>query len=124
MNNSIVHIARVCHEANRTYCQELGDSSQPSWEDAPEWQKSSALNGVHFHLEHLRKGNDPSPSASHDSWLAQKRKEGWKYGQVKDADKKEHPCFVPYEELPTSQKAKDYLFAAIVKAFYQSGLVQ
>jgi len=41
---------------------------------------------------------------------------GWKYGAVKDADKKEHPCFVPYEELPKEQQAKDHLFKATVSA--------
>ena len=35
-------IARVCHEVNRAYCQALGDDSQPTWEEAPEWQRASA----------------------------------------------------------------------------------
>lgn len=100
------NIAQVCHEINRAYCQSLGDNSQPEWKDAPEWQKSSAINGVQFHLD-----NPTSPpSASHDSWLKQKKAEGWKYGVVKDPEKKEHPCFVPYEELPPSQQAKDFIF--------------
>ena len=42
--------------------------------------------------------------------MKQKTEEGWKYGPVKDADEKEHPCYVPYEELPTEQKSKDYIF--------------
>ena len=124
MDNSITYIARTCHEANRAYCQSLGDNSQQPWEQSPEWQQSSALNGVHFHLTHLRKGQNAPPSASHDSWLEQKRVEGWKFGPIKDAEKKEHPCFIKYGELPVQQKAKDYLFAAIVKAFYDSGMIQ
>ena len=104
-------VAQVCHEANRGYCAALGDNSQLPWDEAPEWQKKSAVDGVLFCIE------NPSapPSASHDSWLAQKAADGWKYGDVKDAEKKEHPCFVPYDELPTEQKAKDYIFAAIAK---------
>ena len=47
-----------------------------------------------------------------------KADEGWKYGPVKDADKKEHPCFLPYHNLPLEQRMKDYLFGAIVAAFY------
>ena len=106
---NIEQIAKVAHEINRAYCKSIGDSSQTSWEDAPGWQKKSAMDGVLFHL------NNPStlPSASHESWLAEKERDGWKYGPVKDADKKEHPCFVPYESLPTEQKAKDYLFGAV-----------
>ncbi len=39
-------IARVAHEVNRAYCQALGDNSQPAWEDAPQWQRDSAMLGV------------------------------------------------------------------------------
>lgn len=110
MNNE--QIARVCHEVNRGYCASLGDHSQPKWEDAPEWQRKSAVSGVEFAL-----ANPSAPaSASHDSWLAEKTRDGWKYGPVKDPDKKEHPCYVPYEQLPPEQKAKDYLFLAVVRA--------
>jgi hypothetical protein len=118
MNDNYEHVAQVCHETNRAFCQTIGDDSQPSWVDAPEWQKSSAIKGVEFHFAHLRAGNAPPPSASHDSWLAEKREQGWKYGPVKNADAKEHPCFIPYEGLPPEQRMKDYLFGAICKAYY------
>lgn len=105
-------IARVCHEANRAYCAAIGDKSQVPWSEAPEWQKESAINGVQFCLANPA----APPSANHDSWLEEKRRTGWKYGPVKDPGKKEHPCFVPYGELPAEQKAKDALFKAIVAA--------
>ncbi len=108
-------IAKVCHEANRAYCQTIGDMSQPAWEDAPEWQRSSAVNGV----EHAKNLSAP-PSASHDSWLSEKKAAGWKYGPVKDPAKKEHPCFVPYAELPPEQKAKDALFLAVARTLLSS----
>lgn len=103
---TVQDIARVAHELNKAYCESIGDNSQPDWDNAPEWQKSSAVNGVEFHINNP----DASPSSSHESWMKQKTEEGWKYGPVKDADKKEHPCYVPYEELPTEQKSKDYIF--------------
>ena len=109
----IEDVAKIAHEANRAYCQTIGDNSQPSWESAPEWQKDSAREGVKFHFGAIDAGTAPTPSASHDSWLAQKRAEGWTYGPVKDPAKKEHPCFVPYDELPMEQRRKDYIFAAI-----------
>jgi len=105
-------IAMVCHEANRMYCWTIGDDSQLPWNDAPAWQRTSAINGVAFSLANP----DAPPSASHDSWMAEKRDAGWKYGPVKDADKKEHPCFLPFAELPVEQQLKDKLFRAIVKA--------
>jgi hypothetical protein len=105
-------IAKVCHDANRAYCQAIGDNSQPAWEDAPEWQRNSAIKGVKFNITNP----DAPASASHDSWLDVKRADGWKYGPVKDAEKKEHPCYVPYEELPVEQQKKDALFKAVVAA--------
>jgi hypothetical protein len=105
-----IDIAKKCHEINRAYCAALGDTSQLPWDQAPEWQRQSAINGVQFHIEHP----DAGPDASHNSWLEEKRSAGWKFGPVKDADKKEHPCFVPYDQLPAEQKAKDYLFKQTV----------
>lgn len=105
-------IASVCHAVNAAYCLSLGDTSQAAWADAPEWQKASTLAGVDMHLANP----DATPENSHESWLAQKTAEGWKYGEVKDPAKKEHPCFMPYADLPAEQKAKDYLFRAVVHA--------
>jgi hypothetical protein len=109
---TIEDIARICHEANESLCVTQQDFSQPSWDEAPDWQKSSAINGVKFHLDNP----NATPENSHESWLAQKQAEGWKYGPVKNPETKEHPCFVPYAELPANQQAKDYLFRGIVHA--------
>ena len=119
-NINVPQIAMVCHEANRRYCRSIGDDSQPAWEDAPDWQRQSAIDGVVFHLDSLTRGVDPPPSASHECWLDAKEAEGWKYGPVKDVEKKEHPCFVPYSELPFEQRVKDYIFSGIVKSFYEA----
>jgi hypothetical protein len=105
-------IARVCHEVNRAYCQALGDDSQPAWADAPEWQRASALAGVQLHIQQP----DAGARASHESWMAQKQADGWVYGPVKDPDAKQHPCIVPFEQLPAEQQAKDYIFRAVVHA--------
>ena len=105
-------IARVAHEVNRAYCQAIGDDSQPTWHETPDWQKESAINGVKFHIANPEAG----PYSSHKEWLREKLESGWVYGPVKDPDKKEHPCCLPYDELPSEQKAKDYIFRAIVHA--------
>lgn len=103
-------IARIAHEVNRAYCAGLGDCSQVAWNDAPEWQRASAIKGVQFLSMHPTAG----PEASHESWLAQKQAEGWTYGPVKDAEKKLHPCMVPFADLHKSQQAKDHIFRALV----------
>jgi hypothetical protein len=107
---SIAQIARVCHEANRTYCDCLGDHSQPQWEAAPAWQRESAIAGVRFHLANPTAGSEHS----HNEWMRAKLADGWKYGPVKDPLKREHPCIVPFLDLPPEQQAKDSLFLAIV----------
>lgn len=109
---TIAEVAMICHEANRAYCAAIGDNSQPLWEEAPDWQRDSACLGVEFHLSNPDAGDE----ASHNNWLADKEKDGWKYGPVKDPSKKEHPCFVPFNQLPPEQQAKDRLFRSIVHA--------
>ena len=109
-HENIDKVARLAHEANKAYCETLGDNSQPSWEDAPEWQKTSARKGVIFHCLNPQ----ATPQNSHESWLEEKRAEGWKYGPVKDPENKEHPCFVPYNELPPEQQKKDAIFTQIM----------
>lgn len=102
--------ARASHEANRAYCIAIGDLSQPSWDDAPDWQRSSARNGVRGVMA------GDTPEQSHESWLAEKAATGWKYGPVKNPEAKEHPCFVPYAELPPEQQRKDHVYVAVVRA--------
>ena len=107
---AVLHIAAECHEMNRAYCLSLGDDSQLPWDDAPEWQQASAIAGVEFHLANP----DADDATSHESWTAQKLADGWTYGEVKDADKKTHPCLVPFDHLPSEQQFKDALFRRIV----------
>jgi hypothetical protein len=107
---SIEDVARVAHEINRAYCQGIGDDSQPEWHLAPDWQKESAVTGVKLHLENPAAG----PEASHESWMAEKLAAGWVYGELKDAEKKTHPCLVPFAHLGLAQQAKDYVFRQVV----------
>lgn len=106
------NIARVCHEVNRAYCLALGDTSQPAWEDAPQWQKESAMMGVQLHTNNP----DAGPQASHESWMAQKLADGLEYGPTKDPEAKRHPCICPFDMLSREQQAKDFIFRAVVHA--------
>lgn len=115
---SAASIAMVAHELNRAYCRSIGDDSQPAWDEAPEWQQKSAIAGVEMHLANP----DATPEESHQSWLDEKEKAGWTYGETKDVEKKQHPCCLPYDELPQEQKVKDYLFKAAVN--YISKLIE
>ena len=104
--------AYAAHEANRVLCLALGDNSQPKWADAPDWQRISAVKGV----EMIVANPATTPEQSHEGWLSEKSATGWKYGPVKNPETKEHPCFVPYGQLPENQRLKDEMFGLVVRA--------
>lgn len=43
----------------------------------------------------------------HEVWAETRIKQGWKYGEQRNDEKKTHPCLVPYEELPEEEKEYD-----------------
>jgi hypothetical protein len=44
---------------------------------------------------------------THEVWAEQRCAEGWKYSKERNDTRKEHPCLVPYEELPENEKEYD-----------------
>ena len=43
----------------------------------------------------------------HEVWAQGRLSEGWKYGPERNDALREHPCLVPYEELPEVEKEYD-----------------
>ena len=43
----------------------------------------------------------------HDIWAETRIQQGWTYGEQRNDELKTHPCLVPYEELPESEKEYD-----------------
>jgi hypothetical protein len=105
-------IARTAHEVIRAWCEFNGDFSQKPWDEAEAWQRQSAFDGVRL----FRDNPAADDSATHDAWLADKQRDGWTWGPVKDATAKQHPCIVPFHELPPMQQFKDKLFRTVVRA--------
>ena len=112
MKLTIEQIAKITHEANRAYRDVIGEHAGPSWEDAPDRQRESVMDGVRGWLD----GSIDTPADSHQAWLELKEQNDWVYGPVKSTDLKTHPCLLPYDELPPEQKLKDSLFSSIVLA--------
>jgi len=106
----LAKIAKVCHQANKAFCEAKDTNPQKDWHEAEEWQKESAIKGVAFRINNPDAGHD----AQHNSWMQEKVDAGWVFGDVKDAEAKTHPCIVPFEKLPKFQQQKDALFCAIV----------
>lgn len=108
-------IAAACHSAWYAYTVlGLGEPGEP-WVSAPEWQRQSIRSAVEFwegqlpalaHLSRPALAEALCP-LSHENWTRDKLRDGWTYGEVKDADAKTHPCLVPYEDLPEAQRLKD-----------------
>jgi hypothetical protein len=109
-NLSIWKIARVMHEAVRAWQKENAQDPAPPWSRAPQWMKTASYDAVVWRIKNPK----AKASAQHDQWLAQKKKEGWKFGKMKDSAKKTHPMMIPYAELPDFERRKDALVGAVV----------
>ena len=43
----------------------------------------------------------------HEVWAQSRIEQGWTYGKERSDTLKQHPCLIPYEELPDIEKAYD-----------------
>jgi hypothetical protein len=89
-------------------------STPPPWDDAPAWQRDSAIDGVTKALGGV------TPEELHQAWCDAKVAEGWTHGDVRDPNARTHPCLLPYDQLPDHQRVKDAVFTAIVAALTSS----
>lgn len=58
----------------------------------------------------------------HEVWAAGRTADGWTYGPVRDDALRQHPCLVPYDALPESEKDYDRATSAqTLKFILKSG---
>ena len=43
----------------------------------------------------------------HEVWAKSRIEQGWTYGEKRSDELKQHPCLIPYEELPEVEKDYD-----------------
>ena len=85
---------------------------KPTPLDTREAVLPDALNGL---LEQLAEN-------AHEVWAAKRLSDGWKFGPRRNDADKEHPCLVPYADLPESEKEYDRIAAAeTLKAIIVAG---
>jgi len=104
------------------------DLAYPSWESLPQTLKYSNIRQAKQMTEKLaRLGYSVLPfkddgdevkalsdmeveflsKLEHDSWLEERVQNGWKYGPVKDVEKKESPFIISYDDLSEEIKELD-----------------
>ena len=44
---------------------------------------------------------------THEVWALRRKSEGWRFGTQRNEAAKEHPCLVPYAQLPDSEREYD-----------------
>ena len=48
---------------------------------------------------------------THENWAQGRLSDGWRWGPVRDDERREHPCLVPYDELPETEREYDRMTA-------------
>lgn len=103
-------LAMLAHSVNMAYCKAIGEPNYGTWAEAPAIIRDGVIRGVQLRLAN----RELTPKDMHEAWMADKLAEGWVLGEKKDPEAKTHPNLVPYDELPVSQRVKDYLFSAVI----------
>lgn len=118
-NHHISHLestAIVLHNSIRLLQLALkNDVVAEKWENATPDQRSSSRRAVVWRLQNP----NAQPNEQHDQWMRDRIANGWVYGEVKDTERKTHPCLVPYDELPEGERLKDELVGVIVDNAYK-----
>ena len=115
-NDAAAYVRAAYRDATRpfiSYCTTVGDEPV-AWEAMSETMRAGYISGVRMVLA------GETPEKLHTAWMKSRVEEGWTFGPVKNTETRQHPCLVPYEELPETQRRKDALFWAVVRAMAEA----
>jgi hypothetical protein len=106
-------VARLVHESNRIVCvaTSTGHDRRPHWDDAPQEQRDSCIDGVRKILS----GAVKSVRENHENWRRLKGDQGWSWAPKRNEEKKESPCICDYDQLPIAEKVKSENLQIIVE---------
>lgn len=103
-------IAKIVYAAVAEYSRSLGHFHS-NWDELSESLKESFVDGIAF----VKANPHAADYEAHNRWYSNKIENGWKFGIVKDVEKKEHPCLVDFHELPETMKYKDRFLLTITR---------
>lgn len=107
-------LAEACHEAVKIVSEQILSEDKKEWKLISSEDKSRLINAIRRTID--EKITDPA--VAHGNWIVDMEKDGWKQGEEFSNENKTHPCMVPYDQLPTGQQTKDYIYLSILKPFY------
>jgi hypothetical protein len=104
-------IALVCHQANNAVKSLCGQDTA-EWDDLPQSTKTGVINAVRL----VQQRPSITNAEIHAKWMQDRLAQGWTLGPGPDPVNKRHPNLVAYDALPLSEKRKDSVFLAVVRA--------
>lgn len=103
-------IARVTHEAVRSYSAHYGYNVPPMWSELSSDAREAVLQSCMTALSGITK------SEFHNYWVTLKVEQGWTYGSEFCLSKKEHPALMHYSYLTEAHRIKNEMFWTIARA--------
>ncbi len=105
-----LYIAKLYAEVLNGYLMAVSPNEVIAWEDVPFAEQKQIIEHVEWRI-----ANRKAPvSEHHNRWLVGMMDAGWRIGERLDVSAMLHPLLRPWDSLPDSQKAKDYIFVALV----------
>lgn len=112
IKQEITHIARIAHAADAALVAIRTGIAQPDWDELSEAQQQM----VRFDVRQALRYPQAVDEQWHYVWRAEMAEAGWTYGAQLQAERKEHPALVEYDQLPTLWRERLYQRHAIVTA--------
>lgn len=105
----VLLLSRLCYETIRGYSNSIGEDHLDIWYETSDNIREFVVQEVLHNLSN----EDVSVEEAHSRWCKYMKKEGWKFGESIDCDKKEHHNLVDYDDLKPEQKSKYHIFRTL-----------
>ena len=104
----------IAHRINDVTCWiPRPDGSLPNeWSELSDEQQNHAINAV----KEIYNSEPKTAEELHELWMKPLLATSWKTGEY-NIIKRTHPCLMPFNELPDSEKLKDILWQKMTEAF-------